>query len=68
MEIIVRTGAIAPIHSAGFLPRSYNPKPKVPISTTKTAATQSQFFMVLSELVTTDNSHLPHKTKSKGHE
>jgi len=66
MKLGVGTSSIAPIHSAAFLPRSYNPKAKVLISTTKTAATQSPFFMILSALVTTDNLLLKQKTKSKG--
>ena len=63
MKIGVGTGPIAPIHSAAFLPRSYKPKEKMPISTTKPAATQSSFFMILSALATTDNSDLPQKMK-----
>ncbi|PKM77096.1 MAG: hypothetical protein CVU90_08825 [Firmicutes bacterium HGW-Firmicutes-15] len=61
MKIGVCTAPIAPIHSAAFSPRSYNPKAKVPISITKPAAKQSQFFMVLSALLTADSSHLPTK-------
>jgi len=56
MNIGVGTGPIAPIHSAAFSPRSYKPKEKMPISTTKPAAKQSSFFMVLSALVTTDKA------------
>ena len=54
MKIGVGTGPIAPIHSAAFPPRSYKPKGEMPISTTKLAATQSSFFMILSTLITTD--------------
>ena len=66
MKISVGIDPIEPIRSAVLSPRSYNPKEKVPISTTKPAAAQSQFFMVLSALLIPDNSHLPQKTESKG--
>jgi hypothetical protein len=56
MKIGVGTGPIAPIHSAAFSPRSYKPKGKMPISTTKPVATQSSFFMILSALITTDKA------------
>jgi hypothetical protein len=64
MKIVVSTNPILPIRSAAFSPRSYNPKAKVPISTSKRAANQAPFFMVLSALIT-DNSNMLHKTESK---
>lgn len=65
MKIGVSSGRIAPINSAAFLPRSYNPKAKVPISTTKRAATQLKFSVVLSAMLKTDTSHLPQKAENK---
>ncbi|MDD2620642.1 MAG: hypothetical protein PHC92_08260 [Syntrophomonadaceae bacterium] len=61
MEIIVRTGAIAPIHSAGFSLKSYKPKKKNSGTTAKADAAQSSFFMVLSELVKSSDTHLQKK-------
>jgi|GEM_PF-5108724 len=66
MKIAVGTSPIAPVHSAAFLPRSYNPKVKVANSTARSAKPQLPFFMVLSALITTDNLLALQKTESKG--
>jgi hypothetical protein len=65
MNIGMGIGQIAPIYSTSFLPKSYNPKAELPISTAKPAAKQMTFFEVLSALVTDDNPHLEQNTKAQ---
>ena len=64
MNIGMGIRQIAPIYSASFSPKSYNPKAKGPVSISKQDAKQSPFFEVLSALVTADNSHLQQKLKA----
>ncbi|HWP97510.1 MAG TPA: hypothetical protein VN426_11755 [Syntrophomonadaceae bacterium] len=62
MKTNMGAGSIAPVRSAAFSPRSYNPKAKKYLAKTKITAKQSSFSKVLSALITTDNAHLPQKT------
>jgi hypothetical protein len=65
VKIDMGIGQITPIYSTSFLPKSYNPKAEVPISSAKPAAKQLTFFEVLSALVTDDNPHLEQITKAQ---